>query len=89
MSERRIEVAGVSIGEEVTNFHIVVLETEEVDGKPQEAPVGESFFSLPNTTTGNERKKAIHAQAKEVVTAADKAKSLRAELNAEMGEVEI
>lgn len=81
MGNKRVSVESVKNSPERVDVLVVAWDTQEVEGKPQELPLGEKAISFPGGTKPNDMLDGIKEAGEQIEEAAAQAKEIRTELN--------
>ena len=85
----KINIAGVKSGNGINEIHLVLTETQQVEGQNVEVPIGEAFIPIPEGTTKARTKSIITARAREIKAQAEKARLSRESLAKDLDGLEV
>ena len=78
---KRVSVESVSNGPEQISIMVVAWDKKLVEGKEQEAPLGEKALTFPSGTKPTDMLDAIREAGEQIEEVANQAKEIRTELN--------
>ncbi len=81
MSTKRISVESCRNSPESIQLMVVAWDEQEVEGKPQEVPLGEKSLTFAVGTKPKDMLKAIKEAGKQIEETAAQAKAIRTDLN--------
>ena len=84
MGTKRVSVESCRNSPEQVQLMVVAWDTQLVEGKAQEIPLGEKSLSFPGGTKPADMLDAIREAGKQIEEAAAQAKEIREELNKEL-----
>ncbi len=79
---KRISVESCRNSPESIQLMVVAWDEQEVEGKPQEVPLGEKALTFPGGTKPKDMLDTIREAGEQIEEAAANAKEIRTELNA-------
>lgn len=76
----KINIMGVKSGSKDYTVHVVLTEQQQVEGQPQEMPIGEAFPTIPQGTEMADVKDIIVDAAEKILDAVKDAKDKRKDI---------
>lgn len=76
----KINIMGVRAGEGNHQVHVVLTEQQDIEGQPQDVPLGEAFVTFPDGTKPTKVKADIIKAAQGIIAKAKEAKKIRERL---------
>jgi len=81
MGKKRVSVESCRNSPEQVQIMVVAWDTQKVEGKSQEVPLGEKSLTFPGGTRPADMLDAIREAGEQIEAAATQAKDIRTELN--------